>query len=46
MYFIIKCPNCGNTDVEEINYHEFECECGENFGIERANLEEVDTISY
>lgn len=40
MKYVIVCPNCGETDkLEEIDYNYFECECGEDFDIERAFVE-------
>lgn len=39
MYIII-CPDCGNQDVKEVECGEFECSCGEDFSISRADYEE------
>lgn len=40
MYKIV-CPNCGEDDINMIEYNYFECACGEEFDIERANVEEI-----
>lgn len=43
MKYIIGCPNCGETDrLEMVDYNYFECQCGEDFDMERANAEEVE----
>ncbi|BAO04744.1 uncharacterized protein CBO05P1_025 [Clostridium botulinum B str. Osaka05] len=39
--YVICCPNCGSCDLEQIDYNEFECKCGEEFDIERAEVEEL-----
>lgn len=44
MFYIIQCPNCRNQDVKEIDSHVFECECGEQFDIENAVLDELEYI--
>ena len=43
MRYVIICPNCGQSDkLQEIDYNYFECECGEDFDIERASVESDD----
>ncbi|GAA0082830.1 hypothetical protein [Clostridium sp. CTA-6] len=39
--YVICCPNCENHDLEQIDYNEFECECGEEFDIEKAEVKEL-----
>lgn len=39
--YVICCPNCGNSNLEEPDYNCFECECGEEFDIERAEVKEL-----
>ncbi|WP_279286564.1 hypothetical protein [Clostridium botulinum] len=41
--YIVCCPNCGSRDLEQIDYNSFECECecGEEFDIERAKMEKL-----
>ena len=47
--YIICCPNCRREDVEMDIYQEFECSCGECFGIDNAIIkeeiqEEIETL--
>lgn len=37
--YAVHCPNCGSTDIKMVDYGEWECECGEGFGVERAVIE-------
>lgn len=38
--YIINCPDCGSKKIEEIEYGEFECECGEVFNLKTVRYEE------
>lgn len=38
--YIITCPNCGSQEVEEVEFQQFECKCGEEFDISRATYDE------
>jgi hypothetical protein len=39
--YIITCPNCGSQeDIEEVEFQQFECKCGEEFDISRATYDE------
>ena len=41
MYKLI-CPNCREDNITMIGHNYFECTCGEDFDIERADVEEVE----
>lgn len=38
--YIVYCPNCGSEDIKMVDYQEWECSCGEGFGVERAVIGE------
>lgn len=38
--YVVGCPNCGSTDGLEKDGDLFECECGEEFEIDKAKLVE------
>lgn len=43
--YVIVCPNCNESDkLQETGYNYFECKCGEDFDIDRASTEDIETI--
>lgn len=36
--YVVTCPNCGSSDGLEKDDNLFECECGEEFEIDKAKV--------